>query len=81
MLGGKGKGRTRIRNARKETPTNEPEQPQDTAKDLDDEDLDEEVWVRGVCECGGCACDTDGDAAEEVADTDGEAAPEDREAC
>lgn len=59
---------------------NQSEEAQDTAKDLYDEDLDEEVGVGGVGEGGGRTCDADCDAAEEVAEADCDAAPEDGEA-
>lgn len=60
--------------------TDQSKQPQDTAKHLNDEDLDEEVGVGCVCDGGGRAGDADAETAEEVADADGEAAPEEREA-
>lgn len=54
-------------------------QSKNTAKDLDNEDLDKKLRVRRVRErCGG-ARDTDGDTTEEVAETNSEAPPEERE--
>ena len=43
------------------TPTNETEETHDTAEDLYDENLDEQVGVRSVCEGGGRTRDADGD--------------------
>jgi len=59
--------------------TNQPEQPEDTSENLDYENLDEQVWVRGVSEGSGRAGDSDAKAAEQVACADGDATPEDGE--
>ena len=60
--------------------TNQAEETKDTAEDFDDEDLDEEIRVRGVRERGRGARDANADTAQEVACADGEATPEEREA-
>jgi hypothetical protein len=54
-------------------------QAEDAAKDLDDEDLDEEGRVGRVRQSRGRTGDADRDAAEQVAEADGQTAPEERE--
>ena len=58
------------------TPTNETEETHDTAEDLDNQDLHEQVRVGSIRKRSGGTCDTNRDTAEEVASTDGEASPE-----
>ena len=59
----KGQARHHVHDGMKKcgTRTNETEQAHDTAEDLYDENLDEQVGVRSVCEGGGRTCDADGD--------------------
>ena len=63
---------------RRRVRTNETKQTHDTAEHLDNEDLDEQVGVRGICKGGGGAGDADGDTAEEIARADGKTSPEER---
>lgn len=56
--------------------TNKAEQSQDTAKDFDDEDADEQVWIRCIRESGRGASDADADAAKKVAQPNSQTAPE-----
>lgn len=57
--------------------TNQPKQAEDASENLDYENLDEQVWVRGVSEGSGRAGNSDANAAEEVACANGYATPED----
>lgn len=60
--------------------TDQPEQPEYTAKHLHDQNLHKQVRVRSVCERSGGAGDTNRDAAEQVARADSDPSPEDGEA-
>ena len=44
--------------------TDQPKQAEDTPEDLDDENLDEQVWICGVGEGSGRAGDSDANSAE-----------------
>jgi len=44
--------------------TDQPKQAKDTSENLDNEDLDEQVWVRGVSDGSGRAGDSDTNTAE-----------------
>ena len=59
--------------------TDETEQTQDTAEDLDNENLHEQIGVRCVRKSRSRACDADANTTEEVARADSETAPEERE--
>ena len=59
--------------------TNETEQAHDTAEDLHDENLHEQVWVGSVCERSGGTGNTNRDTAKKIAYSDSEAAPKQRE--
>ena len=57
--------------------TNQPKQTEDASENLNDENLDEQVWIRSISE--GCcrAGDSDTDTTEQVACTHGDTTPED----
>lgn len=57
--------------------TNQPKQAKDTSENLNDENLDEQVWVRGVSKGSGRASDSDANTTEQVTCADGEATPKD----
>lgn len=59
----------------------ETEEAKDTTKDFDNENLDEEIRVCGICQCCGGAGDSYANAAKEVAHADSKAAPEQRKTC
>jgi hypothetical protein len=59
--------------------TNQPKQAEDTSENLNDENLDEQVWVCGVSKGGGRAGNSDANTTEQVACTDGDSTPEDGE--
>lgn len=54
----------------------ETEETQNTAKDLDDQDLDEETRVSGICQCCSRTGNSDRDTTEQVTETDSETSPE-----
>ena len=58
--------------------TNEAKQTQNAAKDLHNENLDEQRRVRGVSQSCRRARDAHGDTAEQIADAHSQAAPEER---
>lgn len=60
--------------------TNQPKQTQDATKDLNNKDLDEQVWVSSIGQSRCRACDADADTAKHVTRANSEAAPEDGEA-
>lgn len=64
-----------------EVRTNKTEQTHDTAEDLNDEDLDEQIGVGSICK--GCrrTCDAHTDATKEVACANSETPPKQRESC
>lgn len=69
----------RVRLARRRT--NQPEQAKDTAEDLYNEDLHEQIGIRSIRERSGRAGDADADTAEQIAHSDSQATPEESEPC
>lgn len=56
--------------------TYQTEKSKDTSEYLHHKNLDEQIWICRVCECGSGPCDAYTDAAQEIAEADGESAPE-----
>jgi len=59
--------------------TNQPKQTEDASENLNNENLDEQVWIRSISEGGRRASDSDTNTAEQVACTHGDTTPEDGE--
>lgn len=60
--------------------TNESKKTQDTAKHLDNKNLDEQVRVCSISERSGCTCNPHTNTAKQITSTDCHTTPEDREA-
>lgn len=59
--------------------TNQPKQTEDAPENLNDENLDEQVWIGSIGEGGRRAGDSDTDTTEQVACTHCDTTPEDGE--